>query len=125
LTGKYTRYGDVAPLLREADSRMAVFGSGDEIAFRFDATGLPPLPAGWTRDFLLYLNGFVKDGDRYTAHPGALGPAPYAGMKSYPYPAEAAAQVFSDPDYQAYERTYQTRDPLVTTGPTLATQTAR
>src|SRR5258707_186064 len=51
--GNYTRYGAVANLLAGADDRMVVMGSGDEIALRFAASELPPLPAGWTRDFLL------------------------------------------------------------------------
>ncbi|HEV2844134.1 MAG TPA: ASPIC/UnbV domain-containing protein, partial [Thermoanaerobaculia bacterium] len=61
--GLYTRYGDVRPLLKTMDDRMAIIGSGDEIRLLFDARALPPLPAGWRRDFLLKVDGWAKDAD--------------------------------------------------------------
>ena len=120
MQGKLTRYGDVVPLLTDVDSRLAVFSTGDEVALTFDAGGLPPLPDGWTRDYLLHLDGYVKDGDRYTAHPGQVAPMPYAGMTSYPYEGvEGAGPPVDDPAYQAYLQTYQTRNPLRFVGPVL------
>ncbi|HET9533616.1 MAG TPA: hypothetical protein VFQ92_24920, partial [Blastocatellia bacterium] len=58
-----------------------------EIALSFDATGLPPLPRGWKRTFLLYVDGFSKEMDINSASPDAVGPLPFHGMKSYPYKA--------------------------------------
>ena len=46
---------------------MVIMGSGDEIRLRFSAAGLPPLPAGWKRDFLLLVDGWAKDADANTA----------------------------------------------------------
>jgi hypothetical protein len=117
LAGTYTRYGDVRPLLGHEDSEFAVFGSGDALQLEFDGRALQPLPAGWKRDYLLYLNGYVKDGDRYTAHPGRLDPLPFSGMKHYPYSSiEARAAPWDSAAYKRYLREYQTRWPLQFTG---------
>jgi hypothetical protein len=47
-TGGYTRGGDVYELLRASDDRLAVFGSGDEVALDFDPADLPPPSPGAT-----------------------------------------------------------------------------
>lgn len=84
--GLYTRYGDVRPLLAEVDDRLVVMGSGDEIRLRFDAAALPPLPAGRRRSFLLFVDGWAKDGDANTAFSQTVEPLPFHGMSQYPYP---------------------------------------
>ncbi len=84
--GLYTRYGDVRPLLAGIDDRLVVMGSGDELRLRFDAAALPPLPAGWRRDFLLFVDGWAKDGDANTAFSQTVEPLPFHGMSQYPYP---------------------------------------
>ena len=48
-------------LLAAIDDRMVIMGSGDEVRLRFRAAGLPALPAGWKRDFLLLVDGWAKD----------------------------------------------------------------
>lgn len=118
LKGKYTRYGEVDSLVNKVDGKFAVFSAGDELAMTFDAADLPPLRKGYKRDFLIYLNGFVKDGDKYTAHAGSVDPMPFAGLKSYPYSEkESAVADFDSDDYQQYLREYQSREPLRFTGP--------
>lgn len=84
--GFYTKYGDVMPLLLEAEDRFVIFGAGDEVALEFDAAALPPLPEGWTRDYFVYFNGYVKDMDFYAAHAQTVAPLPFKGMPGYPYP---------------------------------------
>jgi hypothetical protein len=86
--GFYTRYGDVRPLLDRVDDRFVIFGAGEEVSLSFDATTLPPLPTGWTRDYLFYANGYVKDMDFYGAHAQTVTPLPFGGMKAYPYAPE-------------------------------------
>jgi hypothetical protein len=54
--GSYTRYGDVLPLVSSFDDRLAVFGSGDEVALDFDPAKLPALPKGWARDYFFVAN---------------------------------------------------------------------
>jgi hypothetical protein len=84
--GSYTRYGAVQPLLAEVDDRMAIFGPGEEVALEFDPSSLPPAPEGWTRDYLFFAHGFVKDMDFYAAHASTVGPLPFNSMGRYPYP---------------------------------------
>ncbi len=88
--GFYTKYGAVTPLLTRAEDQFVVFGAGDEVALEFDASALPPLRAGWTRDYFVYFNGYVKDMDFYAAHAQTVGPLPFKGMPGYPYPGNVA-----------------------------------
>ena len=88
LPGRYTRPGDVRELLAATDDIFVTSRPGDEIALSFDASGLPPLPAGWRRTFLLYADGFSKEMDVNSASPDALEPLPFHGMTRYPYGAE-------------------------------------
>jgi hypothetical protein len=88
--GNYTRYGGVMPLVTAVDDRFTIFGAGDEVSLEFDATTLPPLPSGWTRDYLFFVHGYVKDMDFYAAHAQTVTPLPFRGMRGYPYPATTA-----------------------------------
>jgi hypothetical protein len=108
--GNYTRYGAVDKLLREADDRMVLMGSGDEVALRFDAKGLPPLPAGWRRDYLLLVDGWAKDADANTAFSQTVTPLPFHGMTSYPFPA--GEHYPQDRIHQEYLREYNIRPAL-------------
>jgi tetratricopeptide (TPR) repeat protein len=83
--GYYTRYGDALKLLAAADDRFAILGSGDEVQLEFDPSPLAPLPAGWTRDYLFYADGFAKDMDFYAAHGYTVEPLPFHAMRGYPY----------------------------------------
>lgn len=85
--GAYTRYGDVLTLLTDVDDRLAVFGSGDEIALDFDPRALPILPPGWRRDYFFLANGYEKDMDFYAAEGNTVDPLPFSNMGTYPYPA--------------------------------------
>ncbi|MGA8310659.1 MAG: FG-GAP-like repeat-containing protein [Terriglobales bacterium] len=84
--GAYTRYGDVLPLLTGYDDRLAVFGSGDEVALDFDSGRLPALPKGWARDYFFVANGYEKDMDFYAAEANTVQPLPFRSMGTYPYP---------------------------------------
>jgi tetratricopeptide (TPR) repeat protein len=84
--GAYTRYGDVRPLLTGYDDRLAVFGSGDEVALDFDPAKLPSLPEGWVRDYFFVANGYEKDMDFYAAEANTVHPMPFRTMGTYPYP---------------------------------------
>ena len=85
--GNYTRYGEVAPLLKRVDEGFAIFGSGEDIDLEFGTSVLPALPRGWKRDYFFYANGFVKDMDFYEASPFTVADMPFHGMSTYPYPA--------------------------------------
>ena len=99
--GNYTHMGDVAELLNKIDDRFTIFGSGEEIAIRFDAARLQPLPAHWKRDYFFYANGFVKDMDWWDASPFTVDQLPFHRMSTYPYPASEAYPNDKDAlDYQ-------------------------
>ena len=85
--GGYTRYGDVLELLSDRDDRFVITRSGDEVEAFFDLSGLPRLPQGWVRDYLIYVDGFGKDMDPNSASPDTVGPLPYHGMTAYPLPS--------------------------------------
>jgi tetratricopeptide (TPR) repeat protein len=106
-TGRYTRLGDVRELLTKTDDMFVVSKPGDELALSFDATSLEPLPAGWTRTFLLYADGFSKEMDINSASPHEVAPMPFHGMKRYPYAAPESYP--SDEAHQNYLELYNTR----------------
>ncbi len=85
MTGRYTREGDVLELLLSSDDMFVISRPGDEISLSFNASALPPLPAGWTRTFLLYADGFSKEMDINSASPDQLAPLPFHHMSHYPY----------------------------------------
>ncbi len=107
LTGTYTRYGDVLPLLTEADDKYIIKNAGDETIIDFDAGSLPALPASWKRDFLIHSVGWVKDGDLNTATGQTVAPLPFHAMKSYPYGANESYP--ADKAHQDYLKQYNTR----------------
>jgi hypothetical protein len=113
MRGAFTAYGPVDELIGSADGRYALFGSGDEIALSFDVDQPPPAP-GHTRSYLLEFVGYVKDGDRYTAHAGQVEPMPYLGLDRYPPPADARLRD------AATRSPFRTRAPLDFTLTTLA-----
>jgi hypothetical protein len=90
MPGRYTREGDVRPLLAAADDVFVVSKPGDELTLSFDASALPAVEAGRVRTFLLDSHGFSKEMDINSASPDIVLPLPYQGMKAYPY-AEADA----------------------------------
>ena len=87
--GSYTRYGDVLPLLTEFDDKLAVFGSGDEVALDFDPSRLAMLPSGWSRDYFYVAHGYEKDMDFYAYDFDRVAPLPFREMGVYPYPGKS------------------------------------
>ena len=87
ISGKLTRYGDVACLFQADDDRFCVAGPGDEARLEFEAAGLPPLPAGWTRAYVLRAFGYCKDADPFTATSDTIQPLPWRGMPAFPFAA--------------------------------------
>lgn len=85
MVGRYTREGDVRPLLREVDDMYVISRPGDELALAFEERSLPPLPSGWERTFLVSAHGWSKEMNPRSASPDAVGPLPFFRMSRYPY----------------------------------------
>jgi hypothetical protein len=107
MASNYTRYGDVRELLSDADDRLVVMATGDEMTVGFSARPLAPLKAGWKRDFFFDAAGYAKDGEPNTAYSKTVSPLPFRGMENYPpsskdHPPSSSA-------YRRYLRGYQNR----------------
>ena len=107
IVGDFTRYGEVLPLLGASDDRYAVIAPGDETTLQFEAGSLAPPPPGWTRDYVLYTDAWLKDSDRNTAAGGTVGPLPFHAMSRYPYGSNEAYP--ADPLHRRYIEAYNTR----------------
>ncbi|MFT4605194.1 MAG: hypothetical protein ACI9W4_001933, partial [Rhodothermales bacterium] len=97
LVGYYTRFGDVSELLSGVDDRYVIMNAGDEMVLRFDA--LPPPPTGFSRDFVLLGDGWVKDGDLNTAFSTTVLPLPTHASPTY---SAAPSNLENDPVFQAH-----------------------
>jgi hypothetical protein len=107
MPGRYTREGDVRPLLTSVDDMFVVSRPGDEIALSFDARSLPAPRAGWARTFLLYADGFSKEMNLHSSSPDGVAPLPFHGMTGYPYSAPQAYP--SSAAHRRYLDRYNTR----------------
>jgi hypothetical protein len=108
--GRYSRYGDVRSLIQAIDDRLVIMGSGDELTLKFREASLPRLSAGWSRDFLLLVDGWAKDADPNTAFSRSVEPLPFHGMSAYPYPAKEHFP--DDATHRQYQNEYNTRPAL-------------
>ncbi|MBV9294839.1 MAG: VCBS repeat-containing protein [Acidobacteriaceae bacterium] len=108
--GLYTRYGDVRSLVNQVDDRLVIMGSGDELKLEFPGSQLPQLPQGWSRDFLLLVDGWAKDADANTAFSESVTPLPFHAMSAYPYKKDEHFP--NDAEHAAYVRDYLTRPAL-------------
>jgi hypothetical protein len=106
MSGQFTRYGDVAELIVDADDRSAVLASGDELLVRFAEPAVPP-PPGWVRDYVLSNVGWDKDADLHTIYGQCVEPLPLRGMSGYPDPQ--LDDRWLTPELQTYLQDYQTR----------------
>jgi len=107
IEGAFTRFGNVLPLLERSDDMYIIMAPGDETTVEFDAASVASLPKGWTRDFLIYTDGWIKDSDLNTAFGTTVAPLPFHGMKEYPYaPGESYP---TDSAHQRFVREFNTR----------------
>jgi tetratricopeptide (TPR) repeat protein len=83
--GWCTRYGEVDELVRNVDDALALLNGGDELALSFPAAAVPPKPAGYERDFFVYVVGWDKDADFHVGQGWRVEPLPYRGMDDQAY----------------------------------------
>ena len=69
-----------------------------------------PLPPGWRRDFLLFVDGWAKEHEANTAFGDSVEPLPFHKMTSYPYGPD---EHYPDgPLHRAYLENYVNRPAL-------------
>ena len=103
--GKFTRFGDVKPLIKTVDDTFIISKTGDELVLSFDA--LPELPKGKKYTFLLYADGYSKEMDINSGSPEAVFPLPFKAMTKYPYGADEKYPMTAE-KLEIYDR-YNTR----------------
>jgi hypothetical protein len=108
-TGAFTRYGDVKPLMQNADDMYVIGRQGDQVNIQFPANNLAPVAHGMVRDYFFVVACWFKD------PPGAWGygftfttdPMPFMAMTGFPY--TTAEKYPYDAAHLAYIRQYNTR----------------
>jgi hypothetical protein len=76
VAGWCTRYGDIRPLVLDADPMMAILNSGDGATIEFSAESLPVRQPGSARTLLLYTRGWIKEADPNTLPDRGVEPLP-------------------------------------------------
>jgi hypothetical protein len=109
VSGSFTRYGDVTPLLLEADDMYVIGMQGDQVSLQFPTTSLPPLAEGMERDFFLFVACWFKDppGNWGYGFGFTVDPLPFQSMSGFPYPPTESYPY--DSQHLAYLFEYNTR----------------
>ncbi len=102
--GSYTRYGRVKTLLNRVDDRFVIYGSGDELALRFNKRRAPR--SGMTRNYLMYSNGYYKDAKSDV--PATVEPLPFEAMSNFPYD-ETVEHYPDGKKHRRYRKIFNTR----------------
>ncbi len=106
--GKYTKYGDVTPLVQQPEDQFVIMASGDECTLRWRAADLPALEPGLVRTYFLLFDGWAKDGDINTTWASQVEPLPFHAMSGYPYRDDESYP--TGDAYAEYQRVWNTRD---------------
>jgi hypothetical protein len=87
--------------------------AGDAMYLQFDA--IDPVQDGYTRDYIFFSDGWVKDGDWNTVDSRTVDPLPHHAMSGYPYPPEERPVELlpSHPDWQEFHTRYITPAPFL------------
>jgi hypothetical protein len=108
-SGAFTRYGDVTPLLQDADDMYVIGRQGDQVNLQFSTANLTAPAEGMERDYFFVVACWFKDA------PGAWGygfdftvnPLPFIAMSGFPYPTTESYPY--DVAHLAYIQEYNTR----------------
>lgn len=98
--GNFTKYGDVLPLITEAEDQFVIMRHGDHVEYEFPYQG--DVTPGKERSYILFSDVVYKHATEDTGR--TVLPLPYQGMESYPsdgYPMT--------PENEEYLRTWNTR----------------
>jgi len=108
-SGAFTRYGDVTPLLQNADDMYVIGRQGDQVNMQFSTANLTAPAPGMERDYFFVVACWFKD------PPGAWGygfnftvdPMPFMAMSGFPYSTTESYPY--DATHLAYIQQYNTR----------------
>lgn len=108
-SGYFTRYGDVKPLVLEADDMYVVGRQGDRVLLKFDADELGDVSEGMERDYFLAVACWFKDppGNWGYGFDFTVDPLPFIDMSGFPY-TDAESYPY-DAEHLEYLQTYNTR----------------
>ena len=109
VTGNFTRYGDVTPLLLDADDMCVIGMQGDQVSLQFPTASLAPLENGMERDYFLFVACWFKDppGNWGYQFDFTVDPMPFLNMSGYPYPSTESYPY--DSAHLQYLHEYNTR----------------
>lgn len=93
--------------LQDSDNQYVILKPGDEIALTFRAEEVPPPPSGWHRDYILFTNGWIKEGEINGVTAQTVEPLPFHRMKKYPYRKDESNPY--DEEHLEYLGKYNTR----------------
>ncbi len=87
-SGNFTRYGDVTPLLLNADDEFVIGMQGDEVSLHFSTANLAPPAEGMERDYFVFVADWFKDTPDNWGYIFAftVDPLPFQNMSGFPYP---------------------------------------
>jgi hypothetical protein len=108
-SGTFTRYGDVTPLIQNADDMFVIGRQGDQVNMQFSTANLNATEPGMVRDYFFVVACWFKD------PPGAWGygfnftvdPLPFMNMSGFPYPTSESYP--NDAVHLEYIQQYNTR----------------
>lgn len=106
--GKFTRYGDVLPLLAEVDDKFVIIHVGDSVSINFNEL---PIPEGMERDYYLFSDSYYKENfvrELLGQDVSNVEPLPFHAMSNYPY-SENESYPY-DAEHLAYLEKYNTRE---------------
>jgi hypothetical protein len=108
-SGSFTKYGDVTPLLLDADDMFVIGMQGDKVSLKFPTADLPPLEDGMERDVFLFVACWFKDppGNWGYGFEFTVNPLPFRSMSGFPYPPTESYP--SSDEYVRYLQEWNTR----------------
>ncbi len=107
--GNFTRYGDVTPLLQEADDMYVIGRQGDQVNLQFSTANLTAPAEGMERDCFIFVACWFKDppGEWGYGFNFSTDPLPFINMSGFPYPATESYPY--DAVHLQYLQEYNTR----------------
>jgi hypothetical protein len=108
-TGAFTRYGDVTPLMQEADDMYVIGRQCDAVNLQFSTANLADPEEGMVRDYIFVVACWFKDppGEWGYGFTWTVAPMPFIDMTGFPY--TTAESYPYDAAHLAYIEQYNTR----------------